>query len=150
MKKRFGRGIQTLAVLLAMLFVMNGCSGDKLNETSFSEPLENQGMAVGDSIGTQLNISNISLWKVSYDGDGSEVQYIECGDETAAKNFYNTQISAFKDITGKGTSGNSYKATSDGYFYYACLVENKVVLATGKTSNWETIRAILDKMPQVP
>jgi hypothetical protein len=138
-----------LCVCAAVTF-LTACKGSTLNETNFSEPLENAGMHVGDSIGTELNISSINQWKVAYDQDGSEVQFIECGDETGAKNFFKTQVDTFKQITGKGASGNSYYASQDGFFYYAALVDDKVVLATGKSKNWDTIRGILDEMPQVP
>jgi len=142
--KKFGH-VWALLVVLTLV----GCGKDTLNETTFSEPLEKAGMAVGDSIGTEMNNNTITMWKVSYDDDGSEVQYIECDDETAAKNFFNQQVNAFKDITGTGGSSNYYRANSDGYFYYACLVDNKVVIATGKSKNWTAIREILDKIPEL-
>lgn len=146
MKKK----ILVFAGFIISVFLLAGCKESTLNETNFSEPLENAGMAVGDSIGVSLDNPSIKMWKVSYDGDGGEVQYLEFADETSAKNLYTTQINTYKTITGKGSSGGSYYASQDGFFYYAALIDDKVVIATGKSKNWKTIREILDQMPQVP
>ncbi len=153
-----------LGMVLSMVLLLSGCNlpWSKLNFRSFAQSMRGQHMVVieRDRVGNDYVIQpewasqGITAWKVAgtQNGDSSlSFQYLEFDSETNAQKFFSSQASYFASAAGSGGSrkGNAFSAFGNGFYYYACCVDDKVVLGTCEAGDLGGFVKVINKMPKI-
>ena len=149
-----------LLILSALL--LTGCDLPwKLTFRSFASSMAHHDMKVieQDKTGTTVTIPSdwkemgITAWKAAgSDVNSLSLQYIEFENNDRAKAFFSTQCDYINTQTGAmgAVNGNLYTLAAQDFNYYLTYVDNKVVIATCQSKDYNILQAIIKKMPEVP